>query len=1330
MCKHYKKIGLLPILFLLVSFQALSQVKPIIKERVISKDGMPTLIKLDQSRPVPLYEAEQILKDQLALPKENKLKMVAAKTDDLGMVHQKFQQYYNGVKVEYATYNVHGKNNNLLIMNGDAKDIKDINTIPMLSSADALQMARQFIGAEKYMWEDPQQELWAKKIAGNNEASFLPEGELVIVDNYLTSDREKYRQPTLAYKLNVYAMEPLSRDYIYVDAQTGEIINRVPIIKHAAATGTADTRYSGSQQIETDSNAGSFRLREYTRGLGIETYNMNTGTNYNNAVDFVDDDNNWTTAEWDNAAKDNAALDAHWGAQMTYDYFLTVHNRDGYDDSGAKIRSYVHFGSNYENAFWNGSVMTYGDGNTRFDALTSLDVAAHEIGHAVMSNTADMVYEKEPGAMNEGFSDIWGASVEYFAAPDKSTWLIGEDIDLQQAALRSMSDPKSQGQPDTYQGTNWVSVTGCSPSSSNDYCGVHTNSGVLNYWFYLLSVGNSGTNDNGISYTITGITIDKAAKIAYRAESIYLGSNSVYNDGRDFTIQAAQDLYGVGSNEEIQTTNAWNAVGIGAKYGSIEYCASKANNTNDEYIGRVQLGTIDNTTGGSAGGYADYTSISTDLELSAANTITITPMWTGVVYNEAYSVWIDYNADGDFADSGEQVFSKSASKTNPVSGSFTVPESAKEGTTRMRVAMKYNGIPSACETFQWGEVEDYAINITGGGPDTTPPSAPTNLTAANITISSVDLSWTASTDNVGVTGYDVYQDGSLIASVTTTSHSVTGLASGTTYAFTVSAKDAAGNVSALSSAVNVTTETPDTTAPSVPTGLVASAVTQTSLTLSWDASTDNVGVTGYDVYQDGSLITSVTGTSTNVSGLAAGTAYAYTVSAKDAAGNVSAASTALNVTTDAPDTTPPTVPTGLVASAVTETSLTLSWDASTDDVGVTGYDVYQDGSLIASVTGTTFGVTGLTGGTTYAFTVSAKDAADNVSAVSSALNVTTVTPDTTPPSVPTGLVATAVTETSFTLSWDASTDDTGVTGYDVYQDGTLLTSVTGTSTNVSGLSASTTYSYTLSAKDAAGNVSANSSPLEVTTEAASVTYCTAGGNIVNYEYIDLVQLGTIDNATGANGGYGDFTSQSTTLVTGSSNTINFSAGFPGGTYNENWKIWIDFNHDGDFTDAGEEIVSGSTNTSGTASGTFSVPSGATIGSTRMRVAMAWNTTPSSCGTFTFGEVEDYTIIISATSLDSFAGSGSFNFGEDINPDLWSLSLKTYPNPVSYELNFNFNEFKEVSEVKIFDLNGIEMHRFNADHQPNTINVSEFANGMYIIFVDTERGQFETKFIKQ
>uniref|UniRef100_UPI000550F0A7 GEVED domain-containing protein n=1 Tax=Aquimarina megaterium TaxID=1443666 RepID=UPI000550F0A7 len=108
----------------------------------------------------------------------------------------------------------------------------------------------------------------------------------------------------------------------------------------------------------------------------------------------------------------------------------------------------------------------------------------------------------------------------------------------------------------------------------------------------------------------------------------------------------------------------------------------------DEYIGRVQLGTIDNSSTGSTGGYGDYTSVSTTLSKGASNTITITPTWSGTVYSEGYSVWIDYNQDGDFADADEQVWSKAASKDTPVSGSFTIPSSAKNGNTRMRVSMK------------------------------------------------------------------------------------------------------------------------------------------------------------------------------------------------------------------------------------------------------------------------------------------------------------------------------------------------------------------------------------------------------------------------------------------------------------------------------------------------------------------------------------------------------------------------------------------------------------------------------------------------------------------
>ncbi len=1236
MRKYYKISGLLPLLVLLVSFQAYSQVKPVIRERVISKDGKPTLIKLAKSRTVPLYEAGEILKEQLALPAANELKMVTTTTDDLGMVHQKFQQYYKGIKVEYATYSAHGHGNNLQLMNGEVRDVENLNTNPTLSADAALQMARQFVGAKKYMWEDPEQELWAKKITGDAKASFYPKGELVIVDNYLTTDRDKYRQPTLAYKLNVYAMEPLSREYIYVDAHTGEIINRVPIIKHAAATGTAATRYSGSQTISTDSNAGAFRLRDYTRGQGIETYDMNTGTNYNNAVDFVDNDNNWTAAEWNNAAKDNAALDAHWGAQMTYDYFMSVHNRNSFDGNGAIIKSYVHYSSNYENAFWNGSVMTYGDGNTRFDALTSLDVVAHEIGHGITENTANLVYEKESGALNEAFSDIWGASVEYFAAPGKSTWLIGEDIDLQQAALRSMSDPKSQGQPDTYQGTNWYDVNGCTPSQSNNYCGVHTNSGVLNHWFYILSVGKSGTNDLGTAYNVSGLSITTAAKIAYRALNVYLGANTTYNDARNFTIQAAEDLYGAGSNEVIQATNAWNAVGLGAKYGQVAYCASNGQTTTDEYIGRVQLNTLDNATGASAGGYGDFTNISTDLDINSAYTITITPTWTGTVYNEGYAVWIDYNADGDFADAGELVYSRAASKATPVSGSFTVPSGAKAGTTRMRVSMKYNAIPTACESFRWGEVEDYTVNITTG----TPPvcDVPTGLAANSVTYNSATLTWTAVASAVS---YDVQWRATGATTWTTTNTTtanldLTGLSEQTTYEYQVRTNCSFGS-SAYSAPANFTT----TAAPvcDVPTGLNTTNITYNSATLNWTGSANGQNYNArYRAVGTTTWTTSnTTATSLNISGLSAATDYEFQVNTVCSFGTSAYSASSTFTTNPLP---PCNTPTGLSSGSVTESSATLSWSAVTD---AASYDVQYR---------------------------------------------------------PTG-----------TTTWSSA-------------------NTTATSITISGLTASTTYEYQVRTNCTFGTSSAYSASATFTTLAVTITYCSASGNNQNYEYIDLVQLGSINNVTGANGGYGDFTAQSTTLVTGSTNTISFSAGFPGSSYNENWKIWIDFNHDGDFADAGENIVTGSTSNAATSSASFTVPAGAALGATRMRVVMAWNTTPPSCGTFTYGEVEDYTVVISATALNSFAGFSNTNNGEEINPDLWSLSLQTYPNPVTYELNFNFNEFKEVNDIKVYDLNGVEMSSFSANKTFNTVDVSQLANGVYILFVDTERGKFETRFIKQ
>jgi chitodextrinase len=185
------------------------------------------------------------------------------------------------------------------------------------------------------------------------------------------------------------------------------------------------------------------------------------------------------------------------------------------------------------------------------------------------------------------------------------------------------------------------------------------------------------------------------------------------------------------------------------------------------------------------------------------------------------------------------------------------------------------------------------------GSDTTAPSAPTNLTAPSRTSTSITLSWTASTDNVAVTGYDVYSGATLAQTVAATQATVTGLTPNTTYSFTVRARDASGNVSAPTAALNVTTSLPDTTPPSAPAGLTVTSVTSSSASLSWTASTDNVGVTGYDVYNGTLLTTSVTVTSATITGLAPSTSYSLTVRARDAAGNVSSPSQPVGVQTSA-----------------------------------------------------------------------------------------------------------------------------------------------------------------------------------------------------------------------------------------------------------------------------------------------------------------------------------------------------------------------------------------------------------------------------------------------
>ncbi len=278
--------------------------------------------------------------------------------------------------------------------------------------------------------------------------------------------------------------------------------------------------------------------------------------------------------------------------------------------------------------------------------------------------------------------------------------------------------------------------------------------------------------------------------------------------------------------------------------------------------------------------------------------------------------------------------------------------------------------------------------------DTTAPSVPTGLSSSSITAAGFSVSWSASTDNVAVTGYQVRLGTDAPISVSGTSYSFSGLTASTAYSVTVRARDAAGNWSAYSSALSVTTSSSgDTTAPSVPTGLASSSITSSGFTVSWTASTDNVAVTGYEVFIDGVSYATPSGTSQAVTGRSASTAYSVTVRARDAAGNWSAQSSALSVTTSSgADTTAPSVPTGLTSSAITTSGFTVSWTASTDNVAVTGYEVFIDGTSYGTTSSTSLAVTGRSANTAYSVTVRARDAVPNWSAQSSALSVTTLDP--------------------------------------------------------------------------------------------------------------------------------------------------------------------------------------------------------------------------------------------------------------------------------------------------------------------------------------------------
>ncbi|MFI5822458.1 M4 family metallopeptidase [Streptomyces rishiriensis] len=366
--------------------------------------------------------------------------------------------------------------------------------------------------------------------------------------------------PKLAWETVVSGLQDdgtPSKLHVITDAVTGAELSRYEGIE----TGTGNTQYSGSVSLSTTLSGSTYQLYDTTRG-GHKTYSLNNGTSGTGTL-MTDADDVWGTGSGSNTQ--TAGADAAYGAQTTWDFYKNTFGRSGIKNDGVAAYSRVHYSSAYVNAFWDDDCfcMTYGDGTGNTHALTSLDVAGHEMSHGVTSNTAGLNYSGEPGGLNEATSDIFGTGVEFYAnnSSDVGDYLIGEKIDINGdgSPLRYMDKPSKDGG----SADSWYSGVG--------NLDVHYSSGPANHMFYLLSEGSGTKTINGVTYNSTtsdgvavaGIGRAAALQIWYKALTTYMTSGTNYAGARTAALSAAAALYGSSSAQYAGVGNAFAGINVG-----------------------------------------------------------------------------------------------------------------------------------------------------------------------------------------------------------------------------------------------------------------------------------------------------------------------------------------------------------------------------------------------------------------------------------------------------------------------------------------------------------------------------------------------------------------------------------------------------------------------------------------------------------------------------------------------------------------------------------------------------------------------------------------------
>ncbi|MFE2560053.1 M4 family metallopeptidase [Streptomyces sp. NPDC059352] len=455
-----------------------------------------------------------------------------------GSVHTRYERTFAGLPVLGGDLVVHTAANGSA--RGVTKNAKATITVASTSAAKSAESAKSFaLGRARA------------------EGAKAPKAESVRKVVWAGSGK-----PTLAWETVVDGVQhdgTPSELHVITDATTGAKLFEY----QGVHTGTGTSQYSGTVNIGTSLSGSTYQLNDPSRG-GNRTYNLNGGSSGTGTL-FTDADDVWGNGLPSNAQ--TAGVDAHYGAQLTWDYYKNVHSRNGIRNDGVAAYSRVHYGNAYVNAFWDDDCfcMTYGDGENNAKPLTSIDVGAHEMTHGVTSHTANLTYSGESGGLNEATSDIFAAAVEFWAnnANDPGDYLVGEKIDIfgNGKPLRYMDQPSKDGRSKDawYSGIGGIDV--------------HYSSGPANHWFYLASEGSGAKVVNGVSYNsptsdglpVTAIGRDAAAKIWYRALTTYMTSSTNYAGARTATLQAAADLYGLYSTTYVNAANAWAGINVGPR---------------------------------------------------------------------------------------------------------------------------------------------------------------------------------------------------------------------------------------------------------------------------------------------------------------------------------------------------------------------------------------------------------------------------------------------------------------------------------------------------------------------------------------------------------------------------------------------------------------------------------------------------------------------------------------------------------------------------------------------------------------------------------------------